>query len=111
MSKVYKAVYLLVFVCWVRKIIGKMIDFDAYDFRVCHEDESGCWNIMLFDTCVGYSYNKGKVLDWARRIKGIAKDAPLYVVEAEDYEVDDVDCAWPLTEEERTAIMSVLGDE
>ena len=87
-----------------------MTNFDIYDFRFRHHDSSGCWNVMFFDYCLYYSYDKSKAMEVARRLREIAPEADIYLLEDGDMEVDGLGADLPITEEQRRAMLDLLDD-
>ena len=87
-----------------------MTNFDIYDFRFRHHDESGCWNLMFFDFCLEYSYDKMKILELARKVSQVVPEADIYILEDGEMEVDGLGADLPITEEQRRAILDLIEE-
>ena len=90
MKHLFNAMYVLIFIAFLRKVYDKMaVDVDIT--IPCYEgDGSDCWVIQAGDCYVAWSYDMEKARVLARAIKKEFPSLNVVMVEDEDIQVDDM---------------------
>lgn len=92
MNSIFNAVYALIFLSFLRKV-GSVVTCDIDDcISEFHVDSSGCWNLLIGDVPVAYSFNRTKIRMLAKDIK---KAVPRLGNRIRLVEDEDEDCLNP----------------
>ena len=91
MKLIFNAVYAAIFLAWARKITDKVTEEFKWEIPYYRVDESGCYNVLVDDQAIAYSFNRSTA---GRLAHAIAAEFPVLVgrikiTEDDDAVVDD----------------------
>lgn len=69
MKTIFNAVYAAIFLAWARKITDKVTEEFKWEIPYFRVDDSGCFNILIDETPVAYSFDRRKAVRLASHIE------------------------------------------
>jgi hypothetical protein len=89
MRIIFNSIYLIIFLTFIRKTLNKITEDFSSEFPIFNVDASSCWNLMVDDDVVAYSFSKMKV---SRMAHALVEECPelkhrIKLVQDEDGEI------------------------